>query len=39
MLEEDRANGSELEAHGCVCVGMRQVFGQHRHEHVQYGKE
>jgi hypothetical protein len=32
MREEEGVKGSELEAHCCVSVGMRQAFGPHRFE-------
>jgi hypothetical protein len=32
MLDEERAKGSELAAHRCVCLGMLEGFGQHSYE-------
>jgi hypothetical protein len=34
VQEEERGKHSELEAHGCGCLGMLEVFGQHSCERV-----
>jgi hypothetical protein len=32
VRKEERAKRSELEAHGCACLGVLEVFGQYHYE-------